>query len=119
MHGLVLVDNEGKSLRNSIIWCDSRAVPIGQKAFEELGEDRCMSHLLNSPANFTASKLKWVLDNEPEIYKKIQNYMLPGDYIALKFSGEINSTINGLSEGILWDYKELITRQLADGLLWY
>ena len=107
MHGLVLVDSEGKSLRNSIIWCDSRAVPIGQKAFEELGEDRCMSHLLNSPANFTASKLKWVINNEPEIYEKVQNYMLPGDYIALKFSGEINSTINGLSEGILWDYKNL------------
>lgn len=106
MHGLVLVDVTGKPLRNAIIWCDSRAVSIGEKAFLELGADRCMNHLLNSPANFTASKLKWVYENEPEVYEKIHKYMLPGDFIAYKFSGEISTTINGLSEGTLWDFKE-------------
>jgi len=105
MHGLVLVDEKGKSLRNSIIWCDSRAVEIGQNAFKGIGENKCAEHLLNSPANFTASKLKWVKDNEPEVYAKVDKFMLPGDYIAYRFSGIINSTVSGLSEGIFWDFK--------------
>ena len=106
MHGLVVVDKEGKSLRNSIIWCDSRAVEIGNKAFSDIGEKKCAEHLLNSPGNFTASKLKWVKDNEPEIYSKIYKFMLPGDFIAYKLTGAIRTTKNGLSEGMLWDYKE-------------
>ena len=106
MHGLVVVDKMGVPLRNAIIWCDSRAVEIGNKAYKSLGTEKCMNHLLNSPANFTASKLKWVYDNEPDIYNKIYKYMLPGDYIAFKFSGDITTTINGLSEGTLWDYKQ-------------
>ena len=116
MHGLVVVDNEGIPLRNSIIWCDSRAIEIGNKAFDELGEEKCTAHLLNSPGNFTASKLKWVKDNEPEVYNKIYKYMLPGDYIAYKLTGKINTTKTGLSEGILWDYKE---DTVADWLLDY
>ena len=114
MHGLVIVDRNGKPLRDSIIWCDSRAVDIGNKAYEKLGEEKCMSQLLNSPGNFTASKLKWVKENEPDIYEKIYKYMLPGDYIAYKLTGEINTTRNGLSEGIIWDYKE---NKTADWLL--
>ena len=106
MHGLVVVDKVGRPLRKSIIWCDSRAVEIGRTAFEDLGKEKCFEHLLNSPANFTASKLKWVKDNEPDLYKKIYKFMLPGDYIAYKFSGEIYTTISGLSEGVMWDFKE-------------
>ena len=106
MHGLVCVDKEQNVLRPSIIWCDSRAVPYGEKAFEELGAERCLSHLLNSPGNFTLAKLAWVKDNEPELFAKIHKAMLPGDYIAMKLSGEINTTISGLSEGIAWDFKE-------------
>ena len=105
MHGLVIVDKNGEPLRDSIIWCDSRAVNIGNHAYENLGKDKCMSHLLNSPGNFTASKLKWVKENEPEVYERIYKYMLPGDFIAYKLTGEINTTRNGLSEGIIWDYK--------------
>ncbi|WP_282124733.1 xylulokinase [Algibacter mikhailovii] len=105
MHGLVVVDKAGEPLRKSIIWCDSRAVEIGHKAFAELGEDLCASSLLNSPANFTASKLKWVKDNEPELYKQIHKFMLPGDFIAYKFTNTMNTTISGLSEGIFWDFK--------------
>lgn len=116
MHGLVVVDKDGKSLRNSIIWCDSRAIEIGDKAFEDLGEEQCATHLLNSPGNFTASKLTWVKENEPEIYAKIHKYMLPGDFIAYKLTGEINTTKNGLSEGMLWDYKE---NEVAEWLLKY
>jgi xylulokinase len=116
MHGLVIVDKNGEALRNSIIWCDSRAVEIGNKAFAEIGEEKCMEHLLNSPGNFTASKLKWVKENEPEIYSKIYKYMLPGDFIALKLTGEITTTKNGLSEGMLWDYKE---NKVANWLLDY
>ncbi|PXY46678.1 xylulokinase [Flavobacterium hydrophilum] len=116
MHGLVVVDKNGKSLRNSIIWCDSRAVEIGNKAYAEIGAEKCAEHLLNSPGNFTASKLKWVKENEPEIYSKIDKYMLPGDYIALKLTGEVTTTKNGLSEGMLWDYKE---NKVADWLLDY
>jgi len=116
MHGLVIVDKDGNALRNSIIWCDSRAVEIGNEAFAEIGEQKCMERLLNSPGNFTASKLKWVKENEPEIYSKIYKYMLPGDYIALKLTGEITTTKNGLSEGMLWDYKE---NKVANWLLDY
>ncbi|TDS14249.1 xylulokinase [Maribacter caenipelagi] len=106
MHGLVLIDKEGNPLRKSIIWCDSRAVGIGQKAYEEIGAEICDTHLLNSPSNFTASKLKWVKENEPETYAKIYKMMLPGDYIAYKLSGVVNTTVSGLSEGIFWDFKK-------------
>lgn len=106
MHGLVLLDKEGDPVRNSIIWCDSRAVEIGRKAYADIGEENCKSHLLNSPANFTASKLKWVKENESGIYNRAHKLMLPGDYIAYCFSRVMNTTISGLSEGILWDFKE-------------
>jgi xylulokinase len=106
MHGLVIVDAKHEVLRPAIIWCDSRAVEIGKKAMKSIGEKKCLTHLLNSPGNFTASKLKWVKDNEPKIYTKIYKMMLPGDYIAMKMTGEIRTTPSGLSEGIMWDFKE-------------
>lgn len=105
MHGLVLVDKEQKLLRDSIIWCDSRAVELGNSAFHALGEEHCLSHLLNSPGNFTASKLAWVKENEPEIYEKIDKFMLPGDFIAMKLTEEITTSISALSEGIFWDFQ--------------
>lgn len=114
MHGLVLVDKEGLPLRKSIIWCDSRSVQIGNEAFHEIGSERCAAHLLNSPANFTASKLKWVKENEPDIYERAYKFILPGDYIAYKFSNKINTTISGLSEGVFWDFKN---NAIADFLL--
>ena len=104
MHGLVCVDKNQQVLRPSIIWCDSRAVPYGEKAFRELGEDLCLRNLLNSPGNFTASKLAWVKENEPELFDKIDKIMLPGDYLAMKLSGEVKTTISGLSEGMMWDF---------------
>ncbi len=106
MHGLVIVDKDHKPLRPSIIWCDSRAVDIGDRAFESIGSEICLSSLLNSPGNFTASKLAWVKENEPEIYSKIYKIMLPGDYLAMRLTGEIFTTPSGLSEGILWDFKK-------------
>jgi len=106
MHGLVMIDKDRKLLRPSIIWCDSRAVPYGEKAFKAIGEEKALSHLLNSPGNFTAAKLAWVKENEPELYEHIYRIMLPGDYIAMKLTGEIGVTVEGLSEGIFWDFKE-------------
>ena len=106
MHGLVLVDKDQNVLRPSIIWCDSRAAEIGNKAFNDIGQEKCLSHLLNSPGNFTASKLKWVKENEPEIFEKIHKIMLPGDYIAMRLTGEIQTSISGLSEGIFWGFSK-------------
>lgn len=106
MHGLVMLDKQQNVLRNSIIWCDSRAVETGAKAFEIIGKEKCLSHLLNSPGNFTASKLAWVKQNEPQVYSKIDKIMLPGDFIALKLTGEITTSVSALSEGIFWDFKE-------------
>ncbi len=105
MHGLVCVDKNQEVIRPSIIWCDSRAVEIGNKAFKDLGEDYCLPHLLNSPGNFTASKLKWVKENEPSKFDQVHKIMLPGDYIAMKLTGEILTSETGLSEGIFWDFK--------------
>lgn len=116
MHGLVCVDKNKQVLRPSIIWCDSRAVEIGQKAFNDLGENYCLSHLLNSPGNFTASKLAWVKQNEPEVFNRIYKIMLPGDYIAMRLSGEICTTVSGLSEGMFWDFQQ---NALANELLDY
>lgn len=116
MHGLVCVDKEQQVLRPAIIWCDSRAVTYGQNAFMNIGEQTCLQHLLNSPGNFTASKLAWVKENEPEIYERIDKIMLPGDYIAMRMSGEICTTVSGLSEGMFWDFR---TNKVADILMNY
>ena len=105
MHGLVCVDSDQQVVRPAIIWCDSRAVPYGEKAFRELGEEFCLEHMLNSPGNFTAMKLAWVKEHEPDNYARIHKFMLPGDYIAMRLSGNISTTASGLSEGILWDFK--------------
>lgn len=115
MHGLVTIDKNLKVLRPSIIWCDGRAVPYGEKAFDGLGKDFCLSHLLNSPGNFTAAKLAWVKENEPDIFEKIHKIMLPGDYFALRMTGESLTTFSGLSEGIFWDFREEhVSEQLMD-----
>lgn len=115
MHGLVLVDKNKNVIRPSIIWCDSRAVEIGNKAFEKIGGEHCLQHLLNSPGNFTASKLRWVKENEPDNYKKIYKWMLPGDFIAMKLTGDITSTVSGLSEGIFWDFKnKSVSKDILD-----
>ncbi|MGZ8556706.1 MAG: xylulokinase [Chitinophagaceae bacterium] len=106
MHGLVMVDKQQNVLRNSIIWCDSRAVDIGNKAFDTIGKEKCLSHLLNSPGNFTASKLAWVKQNEPQIYEKVDKIMLPGDFIAMKLTGVATTSISALSEGVFWDFQK-------------
>ena len=106
MHGLVCVDKDQEVLRPSIIWCDSRAVPYGDAAFEALGAEKCLGHLMNSPGNFTATKLAWVKEHEPEIFAKIDKILLPGDWLAMKLTGKACTTASGLSEGMLWDFKE-------------
>lgn len=116
MHGLVLVDKDQQVLRDSIIWCDSRAVEIGDEAFDSIGHERCLSHLLNSPGNFTASKLAWVKQNEPQIYAKIDKVMLPGDFIAMKLTGEITTSISALSEGIFFDFQ---TNKISKDIVGY
>ena len=116
MHGLVLVNKDQQVLRDSIIWCDSRAVEIGNKAFEAIGEEKCLTHLLNSPGNFTASKLAWVKQNEPGIYDQIDKIMLPGDFIAMKLTGEITTSVSALSEGIFYDF---VNNQLSKDVLNY
>jgi xylulokinase len=117
MHGLVIVDKKGYPLRNAIIWCDSRAVEIGDKTYDALGDYYCKENLLNAPGNFTASKLRWVIENDKNAYQKAYKFMLPGDYIAYKLTGKMNTTIGGLSEGIFWDFKEYAISNKLFGLL--
>jgi xylulokinase len=105
MHGLVMIDAHQQVIRPAIIWCDSRAVSYGEKAYDAIGHKQALSHLLNSPGNFTASKLAWVKENQPDLYKECSKIMLPGDYIAMKFSSEISTTNAALSEGIFWDFQ--------------
>ena len=115
MHGLVLVDKKMEVLRPSIIWCDSRAVPYGDRAFKNIGEKKCLSHLLNSPGNFTAAKLAWVKEYEPGLFRSVHKFMLPGDFIAMRMTGDIVTTVSGLSEGIFWDFKnETVSEDLMD-----
>lgn len=114
MHGLVVIDKDHRVLRPSIIWCDSRAVGYGEKAFKELGKDYCLPHLLNSPGNFTASKLAWVKENEPELFGRIYKIMLPGDYLALRLTGDLSTSFTGMSEGIFWDFQN---NRISDELL--
>ncbi|SHL81756.1 xylulokinase [Hymenobacter psychrotolerans] len=115
MHGLVLIDKDGKVLRPAIIWCDSRAVDFGNQAFADMGEEFCLGNLLNSPGNFTASKLKWVKENEPELHARIHKIQLPGDYIAFKMTGELQTTVSGLSEGVLWNFRrQAVAQELLD-----
>lgn len=116
MHGLVLVDKDQLVLRDSIIWCDSRAVEIGDNAFSAIGEKKCLTHLLNSPGNFTASKLAWVKQNEPEVYEQIDKMMLPGDFIAMKLTGEITTSESALSEGIFFDF---VNNRISEDVLKY
>ena len=116
MHGLVMIDKEHKVLAPSIIWCDGRAVDIGERAFGEIGRQYCLEHYLNSPGNFTASKLRWVRENRPELFARIHKVLLPGDFIAMKLTGQAKTTLSGLSEGIFWDYEE---EDLAHRLLDY
>lgn len=104
MHGLVAIDKEGRVLRDAIIWCDSRGVPYGEKAAAELGDDECLKRILNLPGNFTATKLAWVKENEPELFDRIHKVMLPADYIAYRLTGRITTNPEGLSEYMLWDF---------------
>ena len=106
MHGLVMVDKDGKVIRDSIIWCDSRGVPYGEIASADMGDDKIMPHILNRPGNFTATKLAWVKENEPEKFDRIWKVMLPGDYVAWRMSGKCLTNPEGLSEYMLWDFKE-------------
>lgn len=114
MHGLVLVNKKMEVLRPSIIWCDSRAVPYGERAFKNIGDKKCLSHLLNSPGNFTASKLAWVKEYEPELFRSVYKFMLPGDFIAMRMTGDVVTTVSGLSEGIFWDFKN---ERVSDDLM--
>ena len=116
MHGLVMVDKEQNVLRNSIIWCDSRAVETGERAFEVIGKEKCLANLLNSPGNFTASKLAWVKQHEPGIYDKAAAIMLPGDFIAMRMTGQITTSISALSEGVFWDFQQ---NRLSDDVFDY
>jgi xylulokinase len=117
MHGLVCLDCDGRVLRPSIIWCDSRSVETGERAFQTIGPDWCLSHLLNSPGNFTASKLRWVKDNEPDVYAQIDTILLPGDYLAYRMTGDLCTTVSGLSEGMFWDFPaHEPARALLDGM---
>lgn len=115
MHGLVLLDKAGCVLRPAIIWCDSRAVAIGNQAFADLGEEFCLQNFLNSPGNFTASKLKWVQESEPAIYAQIYKLLLPGDYLAYRLTGQMQTTVSGLSEGVLWNFRrQALAQELLD-----
>ncbi len=103
MHGLVLLDDKDHILRNSIIWCDNRAILEAQELEAHFGNR--MKEITGNPVipSFTLSKLLWVKNNEPELYKKINKIMLPKDYVRY-----------ALSESFTTEYSDASGMQMLD-----
>lgn len=98
MHGLVMLDSNGKPLRKSIIWCDQRT----GKEVEDMNRLLTPQKIINITANpaltgFTAAKILWVKKNEPEIYKKCSHILLPKDYIRYMLTGEFATEVSDAS----------------------
>ena len=104
MHGLVMLDAGGNVLRNSIIWCDGRTTKQCAEITNLVGMKRLMEITAN-PAlpGFTASKILWVRENEPEIYEKCRHILLPKDYIRYKLTGELATEMSDASGMNLMD----------------
>ncbi|WP_346868787.1 FGGY family carbohydrate kinase, partial [Clostridium sp. UBA5119] len=106
MHGLVMLDGDGNVLRKSIIWCDQRTAKECVEITEKVGEKRLIDITAN-PAltGFTASKILWVRNNEPEIYEKCRKILLPKDYIRYMLTGEFATEVSDASGMQLLDIK--------------
>jgi xylulokinase len=115
MHGLVALDKEYKVLRPAILWCDQRTGKQCQYITEKIGAERLID-LVSNPAltGFTAGKLIWVRENEPEIYEKIYKILLPKDYIRFRLTGEFATEVSDASGTLFLDVKK---RKWSDELL--
>lgn len=98
MHGAVLLDKNDKVLRKAIIWCDQRSAAECDQITQLVGKERLIEITAN-PAltGFTASKVMWVKNNEPQIFEKIAKILLPKDYIRLRLTGEYATEVSDAS----------------------
>ncbi|MFC5588901.1 xylulokinase [Sporosarcina soli] len=109
MHGLVLMDQEQKLLRNAILWNDTRTTEQCQRIYEVVGRDKLLS-ITKNPAleGFTLPKLLWVQENEPEIFKQVAHFMLPKDYVRYRMTGKIHSEYSDAAGTLLLDVGEKV-----------
>lgn len=98
MHGAVLLDKDNQVLRKAIIWCDQRSSAECDQITSIIGKERLIEITAN-PAltGFTASKVMWVKNNEPEIFEKVKKILLPKDYIRFKLTGEFATEVSDAS----------------------
>jgi xylulokinase len=104
MHGLVLLDASAKILRPAILWNDQRTGPQSEWITQTVGPERLLSLTNNrSFPGFTAPKLVWVRQNEPEVYAKIARVLLPKDYIRFLLTGDFATDLADASGTLLLD----------------
>lgn len=98
MHGLVMLDENGEPLRRSIIWCDQRTEAEVEQMNKLLGREKLIRITAN-PAltGWTAAKILWVRNNEPQIYEKCRHILLPKDYLRFILTGEFATEVSDAS----------------------
>ncbi|MFW6097130.1 MAG: xylulokinase [Chloroflexota bacterium] len=118
MHGLVLLDEAGEVLRPAILWNDQRTGAECDEIRNRLGKERLIAITGNDAlTGFTAPKILWVKNNEPEIYERTRHILLPKDYVRYRLTGEFASDRAGGSGTLLFDLKERTwSREVAEAL---
>lgn len=98
MHGLVMLDEQGEVIRPSIIWCDQRTAKECEEITEKVGAERLIEITAN-PAltGFTASKILWVRNHEPENYARCRHILLPKDYVRYILTGDFATEVSDAS----------------------
>ncbi|MEZ4714119.1 MAG: xylulokinase [Caldilineaceae bacterium] len=118
MHGLVLLDENGAVLRPSILWNDQRTGAQCDEIRQRLGKANLIRLTGNDAlTGFTAPKILWVRDNEPEIYARVRHVLLPKDYVRYRLTGQFGTDKAGAAGTLLLDLKSRDwSQEVLDGL---